>query len=133
MNLEKVVAVSGLPGLYKLVTPRNNGLIVEDFDTGKKRFISIRQHVFTPLASVSIFTEDEPEELNTIFAAMEAKAGELDADTALENNQDLAEYFGEILPSYDRDRVHIGDMKKVVKWYLFLRDHQLLHGGDEEE
>ncbi len=64
---------------------------------------------------------------------MEAKAGELDADTALENNQDLAEYFGEILPSYDRDRVHIGDMKKVVKWYLFLRDHQLLHGGDEEE
>ena len=56
MNLENIVAVSGMPGLYRMAGSRSNGLIIEDFDTGKKRFASIRKHQFTPLESVSIYT-----------------------------------------------------------------------------
>lgn len=131
MNLEKVVAVSGLPGLYNLVATRSNGLIIEDMDNGSRKFVSVREHAFTPLASVSIFTYDDPVEIDKIFAVMQAKLTEHEPAAIIQkSNQDISAYFEVILPDYDKDRVHIGDMKKVLKWFTFLQERQLLTSNE---
>ena len=68
MNLEKLVAVAGISGVFRLVANRNNGLIIEDLDTGKRSFASSRKHQFTPLETIGIFIDNgETEELKVIF------------------------------------------------------------------
>ncbi|MEL6123943.1 MAG: DUF5606 domain-containing protein, partial [Bacteroidota bacterium] len=70
MRIDEVVAVSGLPGLFKIGATRSNGLIVEDIDTGKSRFVSVRKHQFTPLATVAIYTDMDTVEIDHVFKAM---------------------------------------------------------------
>ena len=133
MNLEDYVAVSGLPGIYKLAANRSNGLIVEDLDNAKRRFASARKHQFTPLASVGIYTITDTEELNIIFKTM---LEQIDANPVVKINAPVSEimdYFGKILPTFDRDRVYVSDIKKVIKWFTFLNDRNLLSLSDEKE
>jgi len=134
MKLEGLVAVSGLSGLFKMIANRSNGLIVEDLASGKRRFASVRQHQFTPLESIGINTDDgESVELKVVFSSILEK---LEATPIVEvnaPNRDLQQYFNEILPNYDRDRVHIGDMKKVIKWFTFLNERGLLAATEAEE
>jgi len=132
MNLEDFVAVSGLPGVYKMAANRSNGLIVEDLDSGKRKFVSARKHQFTPLASIGIYTEDDTEELDVIFKTMIEKSATL---APIPHNSKPAEvigYFKEILPNYDEDRVYLSDMKKVIKWFNFLNDRKLLSLEEEK-
>lgn len=121
MNLEKLVAVAGISGVFRLVANRNNGLIIEDLDTGKRSFASSRKHQFTPLETIGIFIDNgETEELKVIFQKIK--------DTKVDNPpcesdasaETVRSYFGTLLPNYDKDKVLIGDMKKVVKWFNFL-------------
>ncbi|MEM9921177.1 MAG: DUF5606 domain-containing protein [Bacteroidota bacterium] len=133
MKLEDVVAVSGLAGLHKMVANRNNGLIVEDLDSGKRRFASSRKHQFTPLASIGIYTDDDTTELRIVFRAM---LDQLESNPPVKSNAsatDLSTYFEKILPEYDRDRVYPGDIKKVIKWFNFLHKHNLLEEALKEE
>ncbi len=131
MILKDFVAVSGLPGLYKMVTSRNNGLVVEDIDTGKTKFVSIRKHQFTPLETVAIYTDDDACDMKDVFAKI--KESNLDIPSTNAKPQELFDYFGEILPDYDRDQVKISDVKKVIKWYQFLDQRNLLLASAEEE
>lgn len=134
MNIDDYVAVSKLPGVYRLVSNRNNGIFIEDLDSGKKKFASMRKHMFTPLGTVSIYTEDDSVELSKIFTTMLERSDELDPKAALESNASMFAYFEQILPEYDRERVYVGDVKKVIKWFVFLQDRNLLSlGSDEEE
>ena len=123
MSLEKLVVVGGISGVHRVAANRSNGLIIEDLDTGKKRFAPSRKHQFTPLESITIYTEDDDETLEL-------------ADTPLvahnAANEDLKAYFAEIIPNYDRDRVYIGDMKKMVKWFKFLNDRSLITLEEEK-
>jgi len=134
MSLEKLVVVGGISGVHKVAANRSNGLIIEDLDTGKKRFAPSRKHQFTPLESITIYTttEDETLELSKVFQNMFAKleATPLVAHNA--PNDDLKAYFAEIIPNYDRDRVYIGDMKKMVKWFKFLNDRSLITLEEEK-
>jgi len=110
MKIEDIVSVSGLPGLYKIVTSRNNGLIVEDVDTQKTKFVSVRKHQFTPLGTVAIYTESDTTEINEVFKAMHAKAADgLEIPSPKGSSKDLFTYFAEILPDYDRDQVLISE------------------------
>lgn len=128
MNFEELVAITGMPGLYKVVSNRSNGLVVLDLSDNKKSFVSSRQHQFTPLASISVYIDDESETvpLYDVFDAFYklTEGGEPIIGGNVPNPQ-LAEYFGKALPNYDRDRVHIGDMKKIVKWFSFLQNRTL--------
>ena len=133
MNIDDYIAVSKLPGVYKLISNRDNGIFIEDLDTGKKKFASMRKHMFTPLGTVSIYTEEDSVELSKIFDTMLAKSGELDPKQAMESNQSMFAYFEQILPEYDRDRVYVGDIKKVIKWFNHLNDRNLLTTGSDEE
>ena len=127
MNLEKLVAVAGISGVFRLVANRNNGLIIEDLDTGKRSFASSRKHQFTPLETIGIFIDNgETEELKVIFQKIK--------DTKVDNPpcesdasaETVRSYFGTLLPNYDKDKVLIGDMKKVIKWFNFLEARGVL-------
>lgn len=120
MNIKNIIAVSGLPGLFKLVATKNNGLLVADPDTGKTRFCSVRQHQFTPLETVAIYTDDDAVEIAKVFQSMYDQIEALPMPAANAEHKVLQKYFSEILPDYDRDRVYHSDMKKIIKWYNYL-------------
>jgi hypothetical protein len=132
MNIKNIVAVSGLPGLFKLVATKSNGLLVADVDTGKTKFCSVRQHQFTPMETVAIYTDEDTIEIAKVFQTM------LDHnDLAVPNpnapHKELQNYFEIIIPNYDRDKVFHSDMKKVIKWYNFLNSRGYLTAEPEAD
>lgn len=133
MKLDKYIAVSGLPGIFELVSSRNNGLLVSDIDTKKTRFVSMRKHQFTPLATVAIYTFDDATELKVIFKTMLEQYDDNPPVSIKENSDKIRTYFGTILPDYDEDRVQVSDIKKVIKWFNFLHERSLLKLDDQDE
>ena len=132
MNLDKYVAVSGWPGLFEMAANRSNGLIVTDLETKKSRFASVRKHQFTPLGSVAIYTYTDSVPIADIFKSMIAKKDELEMPTGKESKEVLNNYFKEVVPDYDIDRVYPSDIKKVIKWYHFLNERNLLTEDENE-
>lgn len=135
MNLEKLVAVSGRSGIYKMAANRPNGLIIEDLDTGKKFFAPSRRHQFTPLESISIYTETEEAtvELKTVFISMLTQLESNPPVATKASSADIKNYFEIILPEYDRDKVLVSDIKKLIKWFNYLNERELLALPTEEE
>jgi hypothetical protein len=125
LNLEKMVAVSGKSGIFCLVGNRKDGLILEEYGTGKRFFASSRLHQFTPLEGISIYNQEDATPLAEVFASMREKL----ADTPLVGDKaegaDIKAYFGTVMPDYDRDRVPVSDMRKVIKWFAFLNERDL--------
>lgn len=133
MNLENLIAVSGLPGIFRLVANRNNGLIIEDLDSGKKRFAPARKHQFTPLASIAIYTDDgDSTELKNVFRNMLDQLDDNPPVNPSGSTDEVREYFTDVLPNYDRDKVTMGDIKKVIKWFTFLHEKDLLSADEQE-
>jgi hypothetical protein len=135
MNLHKLVAVSGRPGIYKMAANRPNGLIIEDLDSGKKMFAPSRKHQFTPLESISIYTENEEDtvELKTVFRSMLAQIEENPPVNTKAGAIEIKSYFEQVLPEYDRDKVLVSDIKKLIKWFTFLNERNYLSLEDEAE
>lgn len=135
MNLEKLVAVSGRPGIFKMAANRANGLIIEDLDTGKKFFAPSRKHQFTPLESISIYTdtEDSTAELKTVFVNMLTQIENNPPISTKSNSTEIKNYFEQILPDFDREKVLVSDIKKLIKWFNFLHARNLLALPTEEE
>ena len=120
-NIENIVSVSSLPGLYYLESSRSNGLIIKDMATGAKQFVSVIKHQFTPLRSIAIYTYGDSTPIEDIFKTMvEIKQDHNISELLKASNNDLANYFRIVLPEYDEDRVYPSDMKKVLKWFDFL-------------
>ena len=121
--------------MYKLVTTRNNGLVIEDMDTGRRTFVSIRKHQFTPLQSVAIYTYGDTAEISQIFQSMMAQREDNPVPSANAAPDELHTYFRKILPDYNEDRVFVSDIKKIIKWFQFLEERNLLSGtpSDEDE
>ncbi len=134
MNLDKIIAVSGMPGLFKIVTNKNNGLIVADFDSGKKKFVSARKHQFTPLGTISIYTDDgDSIALTKVFQSMIDQKEDNPPVKTNAGGAVITEYFTDILPNYDKDKVYLSDMKKVIKWFKFIEERDLFNMPVEEE
>lgn len=134
MNLEKLVAISGRSGIYKMAANRANGLIVEDLDSGKKFFVSGRLHQFTPLESISIYTitEESTAELKTVFNSMLLQIEDNPIPTAKASSNEVRAYFEQILPEFDPHKVLTSDIKKLIKWFDFLNQRNLLSLIEEE-
>jgi len=135
MNLEKFLVVAGIPGVHKLVASRSNGLVIEDRLEGRTRFVPVRQQQVTPLATVAVYTDTEEGTvpLVDVFQKMLDQFDEtppvgLDASSA-----DFRAYFSKILPEHDRDRVHINDIKKCIKWFNFMREKGIFEEARREE
>jgi len=133
MNLEEYVAVSGMSGLFRLVANRNNGLVVADLDTGKSKFAPARKHQFTPLASIGIYTETDTAELSVVFTTMLKQFETNPPIPPKSSAEDIIEYFDMILPEFDHDRVNVSDIRKVIKWFNFLNERDLLSLEEEKE
>jgi hypothetical protein len=133
MNLKDLIAVSGISGVFKIAGNRNNGLIIEDLDTGKKKFAPARRHQFTPLESIAIYTDDDSTELSKVFSNMLEQFEDNPPVNPNSKPEELREYFADVLPDFDRDQVSSGDIKKVIKWFIFLNERNLLSLEDEVE
>lgn len=139
MRLKDLVVVTGFPGVQKMSANRNNGMLIEDLDTGKVRFAPIRKHQFSPMESISVFVEgdDDSVEIRSVFQSMYDKLAELPVPSPDAKSDELRTYFAAVLPNHDRDRVHISDIKKIVKWFTFLHERGYMameeDVDDEEE
>ena len=120
MNLEPYIAVSGEGGLFSLVASRSNGLVLESLDTGKSKFYSVRKHQFTPLGTVAIYTLEDSEPLADVFKTMLDKKADMPPVSPKSESHVIEEYFENILPDYDEDKVSLKDMKKVIRWFQSL-------------
>ena len=119
--LKNILAISGKPGLYKLVSRGTNMLIVESLIDGKRMPTYSRDKI-SSLAEISMYTTGEDvslsEVLNAVGKKYSFKAVELDAKKA--DNEALRNFLGEVLPDFDRDRVYPSDIRKLVGWYNLL-------------
>ena len=133
IEVKNMVAVGGLSGVYKLISARSNGIIIEDFDTKVRQFVPARQHQFSPFETISIFTDIDSTPVGEVFQNMKNQMAENPVPSEKASSSELRSYFIEVLPDHDRDRVHISDIKKVIKWYIFLSSRDLLQDKVEEE
>ena len=133
MKLDRIIAISGRSGLFMLLNSQNTGLLVEEIGTGKRTFASGRLHDFTPLESVSIYTNNEEStiELSKLFDLMKEQEATNPIPGAKASSQELRSYFEAVLPEHDRDRVLISHIKKITRWYAFLAEHNLLIPSEE--
>jgi hypothetical protein len=118
MEYEKIVAVTGLPGLFELVSSKNDGAIVRALEDKSTRFVSSRVHNFSHLESIEVYTNRDNVNLVDIFTAMEKSGEKLPGD---KDNSAVKKYFEKVYPELDFDRVYASDMKKMVKWFGVLK------------
>lgn len=139
MSLDKVLAISGKPGLFKLITRTRNGFIAESLLDSKKLSVNI-EHNVSILSEIAIYTLTEEVPLKDVLSKIKDK--ENSNQTSInhkESKDNLEEYFFDILPDYDEDRVYASDIKKVIQWYNLLQKNDMLglieddSTSDEEE
>ena len=123
MKLDNIISVSGLPGLHNLLASRPNGLLIEGLDNKKRQFVSARKHQFTPLVSVGIYTFMDTIALEEVFKRIHNAQESNPTPDVNDKADDLRAWFKALVPDHDEDRVHINDIRKVIKWYNFLRQH----------
>jgi len=128
-DFDSLVSVSGLSGLFRVAANRHNGLIIEDLQSGQRRFAPARSHQFSLLASIGIYTYEGTEDLRSVFVKM--KESGLDRPGSDATDSELREYFRQILPDHDEDRVRLSDIRKMLKWYGFLEDREMLPSPEE--
>ncbi|MBP5646952.1 MAG: DUF5606 domain-containing protein [Bacteroidaceae bacterium] len=120
--LNEILTISGKPGLYKLLTRGRGALIVENIDGSKKRFPIQSTDKVVSLGDISIFTDSREMPLREVFLAIEAKAGkqEIGFDWHKASNAGLIDFFAEIVPDFDRERVYPSHIRKIAGWYDML-------------
>src|SRR3954471_6713619 len=122
MEYGKIIAVTGLPGLFELLSSKNDGAIVRSLEDKSTKFVSSRVHNFSHLESIEVFTVRDNVNLSEIFLAME-KDGNKAPDT--KDAAGLRKYFERIYPDIDFERVYSSDLKKMVKWYEGLKENNI--------
>ena len=133
MEYSRIVAVTGMPGLYEMVSSKSDGALVRSLEDGATKFVSSRVHNLSHLESIEIYTQRDNVNLVEVFEAMKAK-GEALPD--VKDNKALKSYFESVYPDMDFERVYASDMKKMVKWYEVLEgagiEYKLTPQEDEE-
>jgi len=119
MSLEKILSISGKPGLYQLENQTRTGFLAISLIDGKKISVSARQNV-SLLSEIAIYTLTEELPLREVFTKISEKENGGEAINHKSSRDQLEEYFFEILPDYDEDRVYPSDIKKIVQWYNLL-------------
>lgn len=132
--LQDILAVTGKPGLFKLVSRGNNMLIVESLVDGKRMPTYARDKIVS-LADVSMFTEGDDVSLSEVLTKLGAKEGLKLAsiDPKKADNDELRAFFATVLPDFDRDRVYPSDIRKLIQWYNVLINAGITDFSVEEE
>lgn len=122
MEYGKIIAITGMPGLYEMMNSKGDGAIVKSLDDQSTKFVSGRVHQFTHLESIEVYTERENVNLVEVLNAMK------DSDEKLPDEKDgkaLEAYFRKVYPTLDFGRVYASDMKKMVKWFTILKENDV--------
>ena len=126
MSLEKVISISGKPGLYLLITQTRGGFVAESLLDKKRISVNIQNNV-SVLSEIAIYTLTEEVPLRKVFLSIMEKENGGKASVKPKDSKDkLEEYFFNVLPDYDEDRVYASDIKKVIQWYNLLQEHDML-------
>ncbi len=132
MSLNKIIAIAGKPGLYHLIKQTRGGFIAESLLDKKRLSVNIQQNV-SVLSEIAIYTLEKEVPLKDVFLSIKNKEnGNKTSVGPKEGKDKLEEYFFDILPNYDEDRVYASDIKKVIQWYNLLLDKELLNDLDKD-
>lgn len=132
MSLDKILAISGKPGLYELKTQTRTGFVAESLVDGKRITVGLRNNV-SLLSEIAIYTTTEELPLREVFKKIQEKEnGEATSVSHKDDKIALEEYFFSVLPEYDEDRVYPSDIKKVIMWYNILQGKGLTDFETEE-
>ncbi|WP_314593166.1 DUF5606 domain-containing protein [Capnocytophaga leadbetteri] len=133
MNLTKVLAISGKPGLYHLETQTRSGFLATSLADGKRISVGIRNNV-SLLSEIAIYTLEKEVPLTEVFTNMKNfEEGKEARISPKSDGATLEEYFSQVLPNYDRDRVYASDIKKIIQWYNLLLAKGFLEENAQED
>lgn len=132
MDLSGIISISGRPGLYKVIAQGKNSIIVESL-VDNKRFPAYSSDRISALEDISIYTIDDDKPLKDIFADIYEKQEGKEGPSHKSDIGELTEYFSEILPDYDEERVYASDIKKLFQWYNLLLKAGALEATPEDE
>ena len=122
MEYSKIIAITGLPGLFELISSKSDGGIVRSLDDKSTSFVSSRVHQFSHLESIEVYTTRHNVNLVDVLKAMEGSTEKLPDD---KDSGQLKSYFEKVFPELDFERVYASDLKKMVKWYAVLAKNQV--------
>ncbi|HNA16523.1 MAG TPA: DUF5606 domain-containing protein [Ferruginibacter sp.] len=122
MEYSKLVAVTGLPGLFELLSSKSDGGVVRSLEDNSTKFVSSRVHNFSHLESIEVYTTKDNVNLVDIFKAMSESKTKLPAEN---DNAAIKKYFEKVYPDMDFSRVYASDMKKMVKWFGVLTANKI--------
>ncbi len=125
--LETILAISGKPGLYRLISRGNRSLIVETLDAQKKRMPAFGADKVISLADIAMYTDEKEVPLREVLNAIKEKESgkPTTIDYRKASKDDRCAFLGEALPNYDRDRIYPADVKKLIQWYNILIENDL--------
>ncbi len=130
MKLSEIIAVSGMSGLYKTVAQAKNSVIVESLEDKKRMPVYASQRVHT-LEAISVFCTDKDIPLAEVFKKIAEKENKGPALDHKSSEADMLKYFGEVLPDFDKERVHTSDIRKMLMWYNILQKNNMLDFEEE--
>lgn len=122
MEYGKLIAITGLSGLFELVASKNDGAVVKSLEDGSVKFASNRLHNFSHLESIEVYTQRENVNLVDVFKAMQNSDEKL---PAANDNKATKAYFEKVFPTMDFERVYDSDRKKMVKWFTILTTNKV--------
>jgi hypothetical protein len=122
MEYNKLISATGFSGLFELVSSKNDGAIVKSLEDDSTKFISTRQHQFSHLESIEVYTNDENVNLVEVFKAMEVSTETLPSE---KDNKAVRSYFEKVFPVMDFERVYNSDMKKMVRWFNVIKKNNI--------
>lgn len=130
MDLNGIISISGMPGLYKVVGQTKNGFIAESL-IDKKRIPAYSHYKVSSLEDISIFSTGDDVPLKDVLQKIADKENYGAAIDTKKADDELKKYFGEAFAEYDKDRVYISDIRKVINWYNLLQKNDLLKAKEE--
>lgn len=122
MDYNRIISVTGLSGLFELLSSKSDGAIVKSLEDNSTRFVSSRVHNFSHLESIEVYTQRENVNLVDVFEAMEANGENLPDE---KDAKAITAYFKKVFPEMDFERVYASDMKKMVRWFRILKDNKV--------
>jgi len=132
MEFSKILSILGRPGLYKVISQAKNAVIVESL-IDQKRFPVFEHEKISSMEEIRVFSAGDDIPLTDVFKTMHDKLQEKEAIDPKSDNKLLKDFFLEMVPDYDQNRVYVSDIKKILNWYNLLLKSDLLDFPDEEE
>lgn len=132
MELKEILAIAGHSGLFKFISQGRNGIIVEGVES-KKRMNAFAHYKVSSLSDIAIYADSGEVPLRKIFKTIQELEKSGDVLDAKANDTKIKEFFGKILPDYDKDRVYVSDIKKIFTWYTILNRNGINNFEEEIE